>query len=154
MFALKSVRLGLLSLIPNLLPAGLAFGFWGLMVGQVNMAVSMVVGMTLGIVVDDTVHFLSKYLRARREQGLTAEQAIRYAFKSVGVAIVTTSIILVVGFSILAQSSFGLNSSMALLTAIAIIAALLADFFLLPALLILLDKKERQTQIIKEQAYV
>lgn len=153
MVALKSLRIGVLSLVPNLLPAGLAFGLWGLLVGEVNMAVSMVAGMTLGIVVDDTVHFLSKYLRARREQGLDAEQAVRYAFKSVGVAIVTTSIILCAGFMILAQSNFGLNSSMALLTAIGIGAALLADFFLLPALLILLDKKTRQTQIVKEHAY-
>ncbi|BFM14733.1 MMPL family transporter [Maricurvus nonylphenolicus] len=139
--SLRSVRLGALSLIPNLLPAGLAFGLWGGLVGEVNMAVSMVTGMALGIVVDDTVHFLSKYLRARREQGLNAEQAVRYAFSSVGVAIVVTSLILVFGFSVLAQSSFGMNSNMAILTAISIFMALVADFLLLPVLLIKLDRK-------------
>lgn len=141
--ALRSFKLGTLSLIPNLLPAGLAFGIWGAAVGEVNMAVSMVTGMALGIVVDDTIHFLSKYLRARREKGLDAEQAVRYAFSTVGVAIIVTSVILVAGFLVLAQSSFGMNSKMAILTAIAIGVAVLADFLLLPALLLRMDGKSK-----------
>ncbi|WP_185234218.1 efflux RND transporter permease subunit [Teredinibacter franksiae] len=140
-FALKSVRIGLISLIPNLLPLAAAFGLWGILVGEVNVAVSMVSGMALGIVVDDSVHFLSKYLRARRDEGLSTEDAIRYAFSTVGVAIVVTSIILVAGFSVLAQSSFGMNSGMAILTAIAITLALILDFLLLPVLLLKLDKQ-------------
>ena len=140
--ALRSLRLGMLSLVPNLLPAGVAFGIWGLFVGEVNMAVSMVSGMTLGIVVDDSIHFLSKYLRARREKGLDAGLAVRYAFANVGRAIVLTSVILVAGFLVLAQSSFGMNSSMAVLTAIAIALALMGVFSLLPALLILIDGKK------------
>ncbi|WP_444928706.1 RND family transporter [Microbulbifer sp. SSSA002] len=138
--ALRSVKLGFLSLIPNLLPAGLAFGLWGALVAEVNVAVTMVTGMALGIVVDDTVHFLSKYLRQRRA-GYNVEDGLRYAFSSVGVAIVVTSVILIAGFMVLAQSSFGMNSSMALLTAICILMALLADFLLLPILLIKLDAK-------------
>jgi len=140
--SLRNLRIGFLSLVPNLLPIAAAFGIWALIDGQVNVAVSMVTGMALGIVVDDTVHFLSKYLRARREQGLSRENAVRYAFSSVGVAIVITSMILVAGFTVLAQSSFGMNSNMAVLTAIAIAMALLADFLLLPVLLLRLDKKE------------
>ena len=140
--ALKSPKLGAISLVPNLLPAGLAFGVWGLFVGELNMAVAMVSGMSLGIVVDDTVHFLSKYHRARREQGLDAPEAVRYAFNSVGKAILVTSLILMAGFGVLAQSDFAMNSLMALLTAIAIAMALLADSLLLPALLIRLDRKK------------
>ena len=141
---LKSPKLGGISLVPNLLPAGLAFGAWGLFVGEVNMAVSMVSGMTLGIVVDDTIHFLSKYKRARHEQGLDAPDAIRYAFHTVGQAIVVTSLILIAGFSVLANSDFAMNSVMAMLTAIAIAIAmaLVADFLLLPALLIKLDGRK------------
>lgn len=138
-FALRNVKLGLLSLIPNLLPAGLALGLWGVLVSEINLAVSMVTGMALGIVVDDTIHFLSKYLRAKREHGYNTEQAIRYAFSTVGVAIVVTSIILIAGFSVLAQSAFGMNSNMAILTAMAIGAAVLADFLLLPTLLLKID---------------
>lgn len=144
--ALRNIRLGLLSLVPNLLPVGLAFGLWGILSAEVNVAVSMVAGMALGIVVDDTVHFLSKYLRARREEHLGKEAAVRYAFSSVGVAIVVTSLVLVVGLSVLAQSDFGMNSNMAVLTAIAIAMALIADFLLLPALLLRVDRKSYQIE--------
>ncbi len=133
--ALKSLKIGLISLLPNLIPIGVAFGIWGLLVGQVGMALSVVTGMTLGIVVDDTVHFLSKYLRARREQGLNSEDAVRYAFSTVGTALVVTSLVLVLGFGVLAMSHFQLNSGMGQLTAIVIVIALIADFLLLPPIL-------------------
>ena len=138
--ALRSLKLGIMSLIPNLLPAGLAFGLWGLFVGQINMIVSTVTAITLGIVVDDCVHFLSKYLRARREKGLGTEDAIRYAFSSVGTALVITSAILCAGFLVLAQSDFGINSQLAQLAAITIGIALAVDFLLLPPLLLIVDR--------------
>jgi predicted RND superfamily exporter protein len=141
-FALRSLRIGLISIIPNLVPAGMAFGLWGLLVGQVGLALSVVTGMTLGIVVDDTVHFLSKYLRARREKSLSSADAVRYAFHTVGTALWTTSMVLIAGFLVLTGSPFELNSGMGLLTAITIGLALLADFLLLPTLLMALDKKE------------
>ena len=141
-FALRSVKIGLLSLIPNLIPAALAFGVWGLAVGQVGLALSVVTGMTLGIVVDDTVHFLSKYLRARREKGLDAADAVRYAFNTVGLALVVTSIVLVAGFTVLTFSAFALNSNMAFMTAVTIVFAIVADFLLLPPLLMAIDSKE------------
>ena len=141
-FALGSLKIGLLSLIPNLIPAALAFGLWGIMVGQIGLALSVVIGMTLGIVVDDTVHFLSKYLRARREKGLDAQDAVRYAFNTVGLALVVTSIVLISGFFVLSFSAFQLNSDMAVMTAVTIIFAIVADFLLLPPLLMALDGKE------------
>ncbi|TNY76240.1 RND transporter, partial [Vibrio parahaemolyticus] len=66
-FALRSVRLGLISLMPNIAPAVIGFGLWALISGEINLGLSVVVTLTLGIVVDDAVHFLSKYQRARRE---------------------------------------------------------------------------------------
>ena len=134
-FFLGSLKYGFISLLPNLTPALAAFGIWGLTVGQVGIGLSIVTGMTLGIVVDDTVHFLSKYLRARREKGLSAEDAVRYAFNNVGLALLVTTIVLVAGFMIMAQSHFYLNSSMGLLTSVVIILALAIDLTLLPALL-------------------
>jgi predicted RND superfamily exporter protein len=133
--ALRSWRIGLLSIIPNLVPIASAFGLWGLLVGQVGLALSVVSGMTMGIVVDDTVHFLSKYLRAQRERGLNAEDAVRYAFSTVGTALWVTSLVLVLGFGILSFSKFELNAGMGLLTAITIALALIADFLFLPTLL-------------------
>jgi predicted RND superfamily exporter protein len=139
-FALRSVKIGLISLIPNLAPAAMGFGLWGLLYGQVGLGLSIVAGLTLGIVVDDTVHFLSKYLRARREQGMNSQDAVRYAFHTVGVALLVTTIVLVAGFLVLSQSSFKLNSDMGLLTSITIALALLADFIFLPPLLMKVDK--------------
>ncbi len=146
--ALRSVKIGLLSMIPNLVPAAMGFGLWGLLVGEIGLSLSIVAGMTLGIVVDDTVHFLSKYLRARREKGLGSEDAVHYAFRNVGMALFTTSVVLVLGFLVLAFSSFHLNSGMGLLTAIVIAFALLADFLLLPPILMHFDRK--QPAIAKE----
>ena len=135
-FALKSKKMGLISLVPNLVPAAMAFGLWGLFVAQVGMSLAMVAGMTIGIVVDDTVHFLSKYLRAKRENNLDVEGAIRYAFSQVGAALWVTSLVLVAGFSVLNFSTFSMNADMGVLTAITIAIALIVDFLLLPALLL------------------
>ncbi len=142
-FALRSVKFGLISLIPNIAPALMAFGLWALFVGQVGLAVSVVVAMTLGIVVDDTIHFLSKYLRARRERGMNAEDAVRYAFRTVGVALTVTTIVLMAGFLVISQSNFLVNSQMGALTAVTIVIALIVDFLFLPALLIRVDKDKK-----------
>ncbi|MFV1951745.1 MAG: RND family transporter [Nitrospinota bacterium] len=144
-FALRSFKIGFLSLIPNLLPIAMAFGVWKLLSGRIDIGISMVMGMTLGIVVDDTIHFLSKYLRAHRENGLDTASAVRYAFSTVGMALFVTSVILIVGFGILSLSTFGMTGNMARLTAITIALALLGDFFLLPSLLMRLDRKNKRS---------
>lgn len=144
MVALRSVGFGLLSLIPNTVPILLTFAIWALAAGKVGMAAAMVSVSSLGIVVDDTVHFMTKYLRARRERGLDPPEAVRYAFRTVGTAIVLTTVILTAGFLVLALSTFRINFELGLLTAIAIVLALLTDFFLLPALLVSRPRAERK----------
>ena len=139
-FALRSVKFGFISLIPNLAPAAMGFGVWFLIDGQIGLALSVVAGMTLGIIVDDTVHFLSKYLHARRDRGKNSKEAVRYAFGSVGRALWITTIVLVAGFMVLAQSSFKLNADMGLLTGLTILIALIVDFLFLPPLLMMLDR--------------
>ncbi len=139
--AFKSFKLGMISLIPNLIPAGVAFGIWALIDGQVGLGISVVSGLTLGIVVDDTVHFISKYKHARMDKAMNKEDAVRYAFSTVGVAIAITSIVLVAGFMILYLSHFSMNSEMGLLTAITITVALFMDLLLLPPLLMSMEKK-------------
>ena len=138
--AVKSLRIGIISLVPNLAPAAMAFGFWGIINGEVGLATSVVTSISLGIVVDDTVHFLTKYLRARREHGLDATEAVRYAFRTVGTALWITSFILIAGFLVLSRSGFELNSEMGLLTACAIAFAIIADFLFLPPLLMMLAR--------------
>ncbi|MEM1173921.1 MAG: MMPL family transporter [Pseudomonadota bacterium] len=137
MFALRSFQLGALSLIPNGLPILATYGAWALLVGEVGFSVSVVASISLGIIVDDTVHFLSKYVRARDERALSVEDSIRYAFNNVGLAIVVNTIILSVGFLVLMQSVFKPNFDMGLMTVLAIIFALILDFLLLPASLLL-----------------
>ncbi|MEE9336713.1 MAG: MMPL family transporter [Methylococcaceae bacterium] len=144
LFAFKSVKLGLISLIPNLIPAAIAFGVWSLIDGRVGLGLSVVTGLTLGIVVDDTVHFISKYRRARIEKGLSSEDAIRYAFSTVGVALWITSAVLVSGFLVLSLSHFTMNGEMGLMTAITIAVALFLDLLFLPPLLMSLDSKEKK----------
>ena len=140
LFALRSWRMGLISIIPNLLPAVLGFGVWGLTVGQIGLSLSVVVAMTVGIVVDDTVHFLSKYLRASRDLGYSSEAAIRYTLETAGQAIFTTTVVLVAGFLIFAFSPFVPTAQVGVLTAMIIAFAFIADVTLLPALLLTLDR--------------
>ncbi|EPQ9996189.1 efflux RND transporter permease subunit [Vibrio vulnificus] len=140
-FALRSWRLGMISLVPNIAPAVIGFGLWALISGEINLGLSVVVTLTLGIVVDDAVHFLAKYQHARKA-GQNAEQAVRYAFHTVGRALWITTAVLVAGFSVLAMSQFRLNSDMGQLSAIVIFVALVIDFVLLPSLLMRFDTAE------------
>ena len=138
--ALRSSRYAAISLIPNAVPALMAIGVWGLLVGTVNLAAAAVFSVSLGILVDDTVHFISKYRRAREVKGLLPEDAIRYAFDNVGDALIITTFVLCIGFAVLAISDFVLNSTIGTLTAMTIFIALIFDFLILPPLLIIFDK--------------
>ena len=124
-----------------------AVGRWGLARrGWLGMGLSVVASMSLGIIVDDTVHFLAKYQHARHE-GRNAEAAVRYAFHSVGRALWITTAVLAIGFSVLMLSGFRLNSDMGLLTAIIIVTALVIDFLFLPAFLLKFDTKETKANV-------
>ncbi|MEC8523258.1 MAG: MMPL family transporter [Pseudomonadota bacterium] len=138
-FALRSLRLGIISLFPNVTPALVGFGFWTFISGEINLGLSIVSSMTLGIIVDDSVHFLSKYKRARSE-GMSTEEAVRYSFINVGRALLITTLVLMLGFSMLAFSAFRLNSDMGIATSLIILIALIIDFLILPPLLLWLDK--------------
>ncbi|MCE2572299.1 MMPL family transporter [Motilimonas eburnea] len=138
-FALRSWRLGFISLLPNILPGLAGFGLWSLVSGEINLALSIVSSLTLGIVVDDTVHFLSKYQHARK-QGQSSEQAVIYAFNNVGRALLITTLVICVGFAVLTQSNFALNADMGLLTAIVVFIALVIDLLILPAFLLVFDR--------------
>ncbi|NMH85985.1 efflux RND transporter permease subunit [Flavivirga algicola] len=141
--ALRHLKIGLLSIIPNVAPVAIGFGIWALYLGEVNTGMVVVFGMTLGVIVDDTVHFVSKFLRARRELRYTSTEAVKYAFETVGKALIITTVVLLSGFLVLAQSSFAMTSYMALITTMIIPAALLVDFILLPSLLILVSKDNK-----------
>jgi len=139
---LRSWKLGIISLIPNVAPLLMGFGLWGLCVGQIGLSLSVVSSMTLGVIIDDTVHFLVKYQRATRA-GQSAVDAIRNAQREVGVPTIITTLVLVTGFLVLSRSHFAVNASMGLLTAVVIIFAWITDLFFLAPCLLLLDGKRR-----------
>jgi len=139
-FALRSLKLVVVFLIPNLLPPFLAFGIWGMTMGRVGLALSVILAMTLGIIVDDTIHFFVKYFRARQEEGMSPEQAVRHAFETVGSAIGITTLVLTSGFLVLTLSHYRMGSEMGMMCALVIGLALLVDFFLSPALLMKVDR--------------
>ena len=138
----KSIRFGLISLLPNFVPAAMSFGLWGHLVGEVGIASSVVIVVAFGIVVDDTIHFLSRYLKARKEEGLSAEEAVRVTFRSVGKALWTTTLVLSAGFLAFAESGFQVSWALGLLVTITIAFAIIADFLLLPPLLMALDRRK------------
>lgn len=140
--AFRSLRVGLVSVIPNALPLLTALGVWAALVGVVGFSVAAVGSVAVGLIVDYTVHFLSKYFRSRELDGTSVEDAVRYAFDTAGVAIFLTTLILVAGFSILVTSSFKLNADLGLLTAIAVLLAMIINFTLLPAIFLLADRRK------------
>ena len=136
----RSVLLGLVSLVPNFIPAALSFGIWGYLVGRVGLAGSVMTAIAFGIIVDDTIHFLSKYLKARRG-GAAPADAVRSTFAIVGHAMWTTTVVLCLGFLVFAASGFEISWALGLLVTLTIFIALLADFLLLPPLLMAVDRK-------------
>lgn len=141
MFALRDWRMGLISLVPNLAPALLAFGAWGLTFQNVNLGSSIVTTMTFGIVVDDTIHYLVGYVRARRHLGLAPREAIIATTKHLGNAIILTTIAITVGFLVMAMSGFQINEHVGWLTAIVVVVALLCDLLMLPPLVLVLERR-------------
>jgi len=139
-FAIRSFKFTVIFLIPNLVPPFIAFGIWGATKGRVGLALSVVVGMTLGIIVDDTIHFFIKYFGARREHGMSPEDAVRYAFANVVGAIGVTTLVLISGFLVLMLSHYRMMSEMGLMCGMIIALALMSDFFLTPALLMKFDR--------------
>jgi hypothetical protein len=137
---LGSVRLGVLSMIPNIIPILVAFGAWSLLVGSVGFSVAAVSSIALGIVVDDTVHYITKYQYARREKGLNPLESVILAFKTVSPAMISTTVILIAGFLVMANSTFKINADLGLLTMVTLTLAMVYDLILLPAILILFDR--------------
>ncbi|MEZ4239695.1 MAG: outer membrane lipoprotein-sorting protein [Myxococcota bacterium] len=137
--ALRSWRIGLLSMVPNLLPIALAYGVWALFVGTIGIVASVAVAVCLGIIVDDTIHFLSRYVALRRE-GLAPEDAVRRTLRAVGTALVLTSVLLVCGFGVLTLSTFAVNRVFGQLVILVVGLGLAADLVVLPAALLVVDR--------------
>ena len=142
-FALRSPRYGVLSIFLNVLPSLVGFGIWGLLVGTIGLAASVVTAMTIGLVVDDTIYFLLMY-QAARKRGLNAEEAINDVFATVGVAMLVITASLALGFGTLVFSGFEINRPLGGMTAIVILSNLFIDWLMLPPLMRLLDDRRKK----------
>jgi hypothetical protein len=138
---LRSARYGAISVVAIAVPIVAAFGIWALAKGQITGGLAIVAGMTLGIIDDDVVHFISKYRVAVEEHALGAREAVRLALSTAGWDLTVTSAALIAGFLVLSQSSFGLFFDLAKLTAITIAISLLFNLVFLPALLVWLAER-------------
>jgi predicted RND superfamily exporter protein len=141
--ALRSTTYGLLSILMNLLPSIVGFGVWGLLIGQIGLAASVITAMTIGLIVDDTIYFLIMY-QAARKRGLTSEQSINEVFETVGTAMLVITVSLAVGFGVLIASGFEVNRSLGAQTTIVILANLFIDWLMLPPLLRLMDRRRNR----------
>ena len=146
----RSIRLGLISVIPNFLPAAMAMGLWGYLVGEVGVPAAVVTAIAFGIIVDDTIHFMTKYTDSRKAGKLPSE-SVQIAFHSVGRALFTTTVVFGLGFMVFGASGVVGNQVLGLLVGITVIIALLADFFFLPPLLMLLDETKETSEEIRER---
>ncbi len=150
LFVFRSIRLGLISLVPNFAPAAMAMGLWGYLVGEVGVAASVVTAIAFGIIVDDTIHFMTKYVGARK-RGLLPSESVQSAFGAVGKALTATTVVFALGFMVFAASGLVTNQALGLLVGITVIIALLADFLFLPPLLMALDATKETTAQIRER---
>lgn len=142
-FAYRSVRIGLISFFPNAFPLAVT-GVW-LVVAGYNLELVSVCAFTvcLGIAVDDTIHFLSRYEEERQKTN-DRETAIRRAFTGVGVSLVMTTVVLVAGFSTVAFSDSRDHHIFATMGAITIGSALIGDLVILPALISWLGPAQKE----------
>ncbi|MCP3951934.1 MAG: MMPL family transporter, partial [Desulfobacterales bacterium] len=135
-FHVGNVKIGLLSMISNLLPIFMTIGLMGLFSIKIDMSTIMIGSIAIGIVVDDTLHFMYNFRKYFEDSG-DASLAIRKTMLGTGRALLLTSLILSSGFFILITASLSLLVVFGFLTGLTIIFALLADFFVNPALMVL-----------------
>jgi len=136
-----SWRVGLFSIYPNILPIIMTLGVMGLTGIPINLATCMMPSIAIGISVDDTIHFLSRFRVEYRARGNLTE-ALRTTMRTTGRAMVITSVVIFFGFFVLVASQFRPNMFFGVLTALTMIWAVAADLLVVPAMLALLRPKK------------
>jgi predicted RND superfamily exporter protein len=131
----RSVRVGLVSMVPNMLPLLIALATMALLGWRIRIASGIIFSVALGIAVDDTIHFLARY-RQERSAGRTAEEAVLTSVRTAGRGILWTTLLLMAGFAVLMMSSFRGIYEFGALVGVVLVVAFLADLTLLPAMLL------------------
>lgn len=141
---LRSLPLTVAAIPTNLFPVALVFGFMGWTGIPLDIATATIGAIVLGIAVDDTIHFLFRY-RTEREAGLSREEAVGRTYRETGRAVVFASVVLALGFAVLATSSSRSIAYFGIVASLSIVGAMLADLLLLPVLL-LFGRRERSSR--------
>lgn len=141
-FLFKSMRVVVISLIPNVIPLLLIGGVMGAFDIRLNMTTAIIFTIAFGIAVDDTIHFMSKF-KLELSKGSSMPYAVKTTFMTTGKAIIVTSIILIAGFLTLVTSSFNGMKYTGLLISLTLIFAVISDLVLIPLLVFYLYPKKR-----------
>jgi len=141
----RSLKAGIVAMIPNVLPVVMTFGVMGLLDIPINMFTAPFASIALGLAVDDTLQFIGRYSIERRAVG-SPEEALRRTMMAVGKAMIFTSIVFVLGFGIDLLSSFDVTRNFGALVAFALAAALVAELLLTPRLILVTGVFEKRAE--------
>lgn len=146
----RSVRMILISLLPNLLPLIVTAGMMGFLGIPIKPSTILVFSIAFGISVDDTIHFLAKYRQELKANNWKIKRSVYAALRETTVSMFYTSIVLFFGFSVFMISSFGGTVALGGLVSATLLFAMLSNLLLLPSLLLSLEKSIANKEILKE----
>jgi predicted RND superfamily exporter protein len=149
-YMFRSVRMILISIIPNLLPLLITAGVMGFVGVPIKPSTILVFSIAFGISVDDTIHFLAKYRQELLANNWKIRKSVYAALRETGVSMFYTSIVLFFGFSVFIISSFGGTVALGALVSITLLFAMLSNLLLLPSLLLSLERSIANKEVLKE----
>lgn len=130
-----------ISLVPNLLPQLMTAGMMGFFAISIKPSTILIFSIALGISVDNAIHFLSRYRLQLKLNNWNIKSSVIAALRETGYSMIYSSVVLFFGFAIFTRSSFGGTEAMGYLIAFTLVIALLSNLFILPSLLLSLDKR-------------
>jgi predicted RND superfamily exporter protein len=142
-FLLRDIRLGLMSMIPNLIPVVVTVGFMGWTGMPIDASTMMIGAMVIGLAVDDTIHFMHKFRIYYSELG-DSKLAVRATLESTGAALLFTSLVLTGGFGVFLFASMVNTQNFGALAALGAAVAFAADLLVAPALMTLATRRDRE----------
>jgi len=149
-YMFRSVRMIIVSLIPNLLPLLITAGLMGYLGVPIKPSTILVFSIAFGISVDDTIHFLAKYRQELQANHWKIRKSVYAALRETGVSMFYTSIVLFFGFSVFIISNFGGTVALGALVSATLLFAMLANLLLLPSLLLSLERSIANKEVLKE----
>ena len=151
-YLFRSVRMIIVSLIPNLLPLLVTAGLMGYLGVPIKPSTILVFSIAFGISVDDTIHFLAKYRQELQANHWKIRKSVYAALRETGISMFYTSIVLFFGFSVFTISSFGGTVALAALVSITLLFAMLSNLLLLPSLLLSLERNIANKEVLRKPA--